>query len=131
MRINDLLRIYYDYLTATALKCTGEAAEAAEWFIADIPLLQERRPHFLVDRLSHGRALLDDRDFLELLSTLRKNFDHLSDDDGPFPLSVFPCHFAAPERELLHPGSEAPFQGPLELDSDSADVYVQLQIHGA
>lgn len=131
LSITGLLEIYFDYLTGMALKCAREATESAEWFVADLSLLHEKRAHFLVDGLSLGRSLLTDRTFHQRLSTLRGDYDNLSADDGPFPLEVFPWHFAAPERELLHPGSEVPFQGVLELDSDSSELYVQLQINNA
>lgn len=127
--ITGLLQIYYDYLTGTALGCQGEASEAAEWFISDLALLHERRPHFLVNRLSQGTALLEDKSFFALLSNLRRDRECLSDDDGPFPTEVFPYDYASPERELLTPGSEAPFHGIHDLDSESSDLYVQLQIN--
>ena len=128
MRISQLLRIYYDVLTGRALGCTSEADEAAEWFIADAPLLQELRPHFLADRRGDGLALLSDGDFYKKLSDLRQRFNSLSDESGPFPPEVFPFDFAAPERELLESGSQAQFKRPQELDQETSDFYVQLQI---
>ena len=47
LHVSGLLRIYYDFLTATALGCPAEVAEAAEWFVSDVAFLRQRwAPHF-------------------------------------------------------------------------------------
>ena len=126
--ISGLLGIYFDWLTGKALGCHAEADESAAWFVADIPLLQEKRKHFFTDRLHQGSGLLSDASFHRELSALREQNDSLSDDDGPWPTEVFPFHFAAPERELLEPGSQPQFSAGQEMDPETSDFYIQLQL---
>lgn len=128
VRISSLLAFFLDHLTAKAFGSDAEAAESAAWFVECVPLLQEKRPHFLTSRMTGtGEALLADRGFYEQLADLRSRFDTLSDDDGPYPQEVFPYYFAAPESELLVPGSQPAFQGGRELDDLSAEIYIKLQ----
>ncbi|WP_395748310.1 hypothetical protein [Prosthecobacter sp.] len=128
LEISGLLDIYYDHITARALGCTVEADESADWFLADTPLLKEKRKHFLTDRLAEGKSLLADAAFHRLLADLRRRYDSLPDAQGPYPQGAFPFHLAAPELELLQPGSQPAFAPGQELDAESADFYVQLQL---
>lgn len=126
LAISGLLRIYMDALTARALGCSHEASQAEEWFLHDRALLDKHRPHFLVARLNQGAALFADRSFHQELADLRANYDDLSDDDGPFPNEVF-LENAAPELELLKPGSQSAF-ADRTLDDETSEVYAEICI---
>ncbi|MFN9878015.1 MAG: hypothetical protein ACK53V_17120 [Planctomycetota bacterium] len=102
------------------------ARVAEEWFLNDIHLLTESRRHFLADRLSDGGALVSNQQFLQSLSEMRTAFDSLPDDDGPYHVEVFPWHYAAPERELLAPGSQPEFRRTDAVDSEVEDLIMKL-----
>jgi hypothetical protein len=106
LSIRGLLQLFMHCVTARAFHADGMARVAEDWFSNDISRLHERRSHFFADRLPVGTALITDRAFLQSLSEMRREYDSLNDDHGPFHVEVFPWHYAAPERELLTPGSE-------------------------
>lgn len=126
LSISGLLRIYMICLTARAFHADRMAAIAEDWFGDDISRLQIRRPHFFTDRLSQGRALITDAAFLQLLSEMRDRYDSLNDDDGPFHVEVLPWDHAAPEREILNPGSQAQFRQTSPTDPEIEDLIVEL-----
>lgn len=126
LSISGLLRIYMNCLTARAFHADKMAAVAEDWFSDDISRLQKRRPHFFTDRLSEGRALITNGAFLQLLSEMRDRYDSLNDDEGPFHVEVFPWDYAAPERELLKPGSQPQFRQTSPIDPEIEDLIVEL-----
>lgn len=126
LSISGLFRIYMNCLTARAFHADKMEAITEDWFSEDISRLQERRPHFFTDRLSKGRSLTTDGAFLQLLSDMRDQYHSLSDDDGPFHVEVFPWDYAAPERELLKPGSQPQFRQTSPIDPEIEDLIVEL-----
>ncbi|MEP3479110.1 MAG: hypothetical protein ABJZ55_07685 [Fuerstiella sp.] len=126
LSISGMLRIYMHYLTARAFGADRMATVAEDWLVNDIPHLQEHRSHFFTDRLSDARALMTNGSFLQSLSVMRQKSDSLSDDDGPFHVEVFPWHYAAPEREILMPHSQAEFRNRTPVDSEVEDLIVDL-----
>ncbi|MCE2801761.1 MAG: hypothetical protein ACK56J_06370 [Planctomycetota bacterium] len=126
LSISGLLQIYMHCLTARAFHADAMARVAEEWFLNDIHLLTESRRHFLADRLSDGGALVSNQQFLQSLSEMRTAFDSLPDDDGPYHVEVFPWHYAAPERELLAPGSQPEFRRTDAVDSEVEDLIMKL-----
>lgn len=126
LSISGLLQIYMICLTARAFGADRMTSVAEDWFSEDIALLQERRPHFFTDRLSVGRSLTTDGAFLQLLSDMRDRYQSLSDDDGPFHVEVFPWDYAAPERELLKPGSQPQFGQTSPVDPEIENLIVAL-----
>ncbi len=70
--------------------------------------------------------MITDAAFLQLLSEMRDRYDSLNDDEGPFHVEVFPWDHAAPEREILNPGSQAPFRQTSPIDPEIGDLIVEL-----
>ena len=126
LSISGLLGLYMLGLTAAALKLDRPTKQIREWFIEDSNLLYENRKHFLTSKPGAGATLFDDHTFWKMLSDLRRDYDTLSDDDGPYPNEVFPWNDAAPERELLEPGSEPIFGDAQVLDSEVSEIFVEL-----
>jgi hypothetical protein len=126
--IFGLLGKFMHCITARAFRLDALATIAEGWFAHDAPLLQEQRSHFFVERLAGGRDLISDRGFLEMLSRMRDEYDSLPEDDGPYHVEKFPWDYAAPERELLLPGSQPQFRNVKfdEIDPDAEDLIVEL-----
>ena len=97
-----------------------------QWFLEDVPLLAEERQHFLVNRLHAGESLFDDEALLNEIAGMRRDYDSLSDDNGPYPSEVFPWDHAAPESEILNAGSDPAFQGEQVLDASIGEILVEL-----
>jgi hypothetical protein len=124
--IRDLQMTYMLTLTARGLGCSQQAEIAEAWFMEDIPLLDEKRKHHFTEGLADGKKLLTDRRFLEQLGAIRRDYDRISDDDGPFHVEVFPYDFAEPEQEVLNPGSRQEFKHSGSIDSEIEEVLVEL-----
>lgn len=124
--IRRLLDVYMHGLTARAFGVQGIVSIADGWFIDDSSGLEEHRPHFFTSRLADGLSLFTNLEFLQSLSEMRDKYDSLDDDDGPYHIEVFPAHYAAPERELLQPGSQPQFRIPEKTDPEIEDLIVEL-----
>ena len=112
LSISGLLSIVMHALTAKAFGLHDAASRYERWYIDDFPLLGEHRPHFLTTAYPGTSGWIADRDFLQHVDATRVNYERLSDDDGPYPIEVFPYHFAAPERVPLGDRVSA-FQDPV------------------
>jgi len=126
LSISGLLALLMLGLTARALRMDRPYEQIKQWFREDIPLLAEKRQHFLVSRLEAGESLFDDASLLTEIAAMRRNYDSLSDDFGPYPNEVFPWIHAAPESEVLNPGSDSAFQSEQVLDENVGQILVEL-----
>jgi hypothetical protein len=124
--IRDLQMIFMLALTARALRCDQQAKIAEDWFMEDIAFLDEKRKHHFTERLADGKKLFTDRRFLEQLATIRRDYDNISDVDGPFHVEVFPYDFAEPEQEILNPGSRQEFKHSGVMDSEVEEILVEV-----
>lgn len=96
----QLCELFMLCLTARALGCADQTQVAEKWFGEDIPFLRGSTDHYFTDRISSGRELLYDTEFLQLLSKMRGERDKLDYDLGPFHFDFFPYHHA-PEGTAL------------------------------
>jgi hypothetical protein len=126
LSISGLLALLMLGLTARALRMDRPYEQIKQWFREDVPLLVEKRQHFLVSRLEAGESLFDDASLLTEIAAMRRNYDSLSDDFGPYPNEVFPWIHAAPESEVLNPGSNSAFQSEQVLDENVGQILVEL-----
>ncbi len=131
--IGGLYQIYMHALTGRALGCADQARMAEDWFIEDIPLLRDDRPHHFRKRLTAGRALFQDRNFLQLLADMRRDCgekvlrgESLDEDQAPYHFDLFPYEFAAPEQEVLWPGTCPEFDRNVPPDREVEDILVEL-----
>ena len=124
--IRDLQKIFMLGLTARGLGCDRQAEIAETWFMDDSALLDEKREHHFIDRLADGRSLFTDRRLLEQLAVIRRDYDRLSDGDGPYHVEVFPYDFAEPENDILNAGSRREFKHSGVMDSEVEEVLVEL-----
>ena len=126
LSISGLLALLMLAVTARALRMNQPYEMLKQWFLEDIPLLAEKRQHFLVSRLHAGESLFDDEALLTEIAELRRDYDSLSDDFGPYPSEVFPWDYAAPEGEVLNAGSDPAFQSEQLLDENIGEILVEL-----
>lgn len=128
LSISGLLAIYVHCITARAFREDRIARTVSTWLNEDAAHLREHRSHFLTNQLRVGGTWRFDQEALSALSQMRKQYDSLDDDNGPFHVEVFPWHYAAPERELMMPGSEAAFQCARSIDPEIEGLIVDLCI---
>ena len=89
------------YLCALAFKETTTAKIVKEWLQTDLFILKEKRHNYIVSKLYDNKDLSLNNDWLKELSLVRKQYETLSDDNGPYHIEVFPCDYASPEDALL------------------------------
>ena len=126
LSISGLLAIVMHAVTEKALGLHDAAIRHEQWYVNDFHLLGTRRHHFLTDKYPGIAGWLSDGDFLQLINTLRINYDKLSDDDGPYPSEVFPYHYAAPELVLTGEGIGAFDNLKREVSDTVGDAIVEL-----
>lgn len=129
--LRGIIQILMHGLTAHALGCIDQAKITEDWFIEDLPLLREIRPHYIGDQLNQGRQLFHDDNFIRLLADTRRLCNEKSlrgEDlpDGPYHFDVFPYDYAVPEQELLFPGTCLEFDKTAPFDPDVEAILVKL-----
>ena len=120
-------------LTARALKCDGQFDVIKRWYSEDLPLLKESRRHLLADHLHLAEELFCDSSFLHEIAKVRRvcleniaTGKEIPDELDPSVLSVFPYDYAAPEAELLRPGTCKMFDRNVPLDAEVEELLVEL-----
>lgn len=120
-------------MTARALKCNGQFDIIKRCYSEDLSLLKEARPHLLADHLHLGGEIFGDTSFLHQIAEMRRVCLEKLADNKPIPdrlhpsvLTVFPFDYAAPEAELLRPGTCEVFDKNLPLDKEVEELLVEL-----
>lgn len=126
--LRDLYHLFMHCLTARALGCADYTKAAEQWFEEDIPFLRENREHHFGSRLAEGKALLYNTAFLRELADMRERERQkpLPWDGRPYHVDVFPYDCAAPEEELLQPGSQPIFDRNAPVDPEVEAIIVEL-----
>lgn len=83
----------------------------------------EKRPHAIMDNFEQYLEIENHEELLRKIECDRKNYDNLSDDDGPFLNEVFPFHFFEPEKFLL---SKETFREEKKLSKEVEDIIVEV-----
>lgn len=118
LSISGLLAIYMQRLVAVATGESAVARSATAWLVEDAPKLARRRPHYLADHILAAPGNEPTEQILLEMSRVRREYEHLSDDDGPYHTEVFPYDEMAPEEILL---SHDPLR-PFEVDDLEPEV---------
>lgn len=101
VRITACLALFNQLLLSQLFNEPASTKILKEWLIEAFNLNQEKRPHYIMDKLEAFINIENNLDLLEEMRDTRKHYDQLSDDDGPFHNEVFPYHFYKPEDMLL------------------------------
>lgn len=101
LSISGIIAIFMHYLCSLVFEEDNISNAVASWLKEDILLLKENRSHYITDILKVNIDLIQTHGILEKLSGVRKNYDKLSDDNGPYHNEVFPFHYGSPEDALL------------------------------
>lgn len=96
VHLGNLLAIMNQRLMAIAYGDDVAAQLLLNWAREAKAQLKESRPHVVVDRFED---FLDpgNNEAMEILADLRRRYDSLSEDDGPYPIEKFPFEACAPE----------------------------------
>tara|TARA_R110002049_G_C9017041_1_gene551058 strand:- start:390 stop:956 length:567 start_codon:yes stop_codon:yes gene_type:complete len=126
LSISGLLSIVMHSITAEAFGLHDAASTYERWYVDDFSQLGERRPHFLTAAYPGTTGWRNDLNFLRRLNITRIEYDRLSDNDGPYPIEVFPFHFAAPELALIGEPVDAFLNAKRDVSDAVGDAIVEL-----
>jgi hypothetical protein len=108
--ISGIIALYMHYLCSLAFEDSTVSEIVMTWLKEDMILLKENRRHYITDILKKNIEPIPSDKWLEKLSSVRLNYDSLSDDDGPYHNEEFPYHYASPEGALLKKKEREKFQ---------------------
>ena len=126
LSISGLLTIVMHAITAEAFGLHDAAGTYERWYVDDFPQLGEHRPHFLTAAYPGTTGWRNDQEFLRRLNATRNEYDNLSDDEGPYPIEVFPFHFAAPELVLIGERDDAFLNFNRDVSDTVGDTIVEV-----
>lgn len=101
LSISGVLALYMQYLFGLSCGEANVARKAAEWLEEDLPMLGEKRNHYIWNCLTALPVTEPPKEQLTKLSRVRSRYEVLSDDDGPYHTEVFPYDYYSPEDVLL------------------------------
>jgi hypothetical protein len=105
----------------------NESAEKIKvWGVEAYKLNKEKRSHYIMDRYNLFLDANSNPLLLTEMLEIRKNYDKLSDDDGPYHNEVFPYHFYSPEEILL--GNKDNIVNNKNLKEEIEDLIVELNM---
>ena len=119
LSLSGVLALYMQYLFGLAVGEADVTRTVASWLEEDIPLLGEKRKHYICGYLAGLPAIEPSREQLIELSKIRSRYEVLSDDDGPYHTEVFPYDYFSPEDVLLGRSPASVKAGTIEPEVES------------
>lgn len=98
-----------------------------QWGMEAFGLCAERRAHYIMDRY-HDYLEIDHRQneyLLEEMLHVRKNYDTMSFEDGPYHVDIFPYHYFEPEKILLE---KTDLSGEMSVSEDVETILMEVNI---
>ena len=128
LSLSGVLALYMQYLFGLAIGEANVARAVAAWLEEDIPLLSEKREHYILGYLEQPSVIEPSQYHLIELSGIRARYETLSDDDGPYHTEVFPYNFFSPEDVLLGRSTGTFTKG--KVDPDVEDIMLAISAWG-
>lgn len=101
VRISTCLSIINQKLLSQIFGEDIVAEKLKGWGLEAYKLNKEKREHYIIDNFNLYLDAQNSPELLKKLVDVRKNYEKLSDDKGPFHNEVFPYHYYSPEDILL------------------------------
>lgn len=102
VQISTCLELLNQKLMALAFNDIDYMKHLEIWGMEAFYMCGEKRPHYIMDKYSDFlKADYDSRNLLLELLDIRKKYDSLKYDDGPYHTEAFPYDYFEPERILL------------------------------
>lgn len=128
VRISICLNLLNQKLLADVFNESVSAIKVKELAIEAYRLNKEKRLHFIMNKYNEFLDANVNVKLLQEMLNIRRNYDELSDDDGPYHNEVFPYHFYSPEEILLNEEEKRKYLNSKRLDEDVEELIVQLNI---
>jgi len=124
VQISSCIALLNHYLLASYFDEEKEKERFREWLLESVRLNEETREHYIIDRIEDFLDTTTQGDALRELQRIRKVYDSLSDELGPFHNESFPDHCYSPEDLLL----SGACSHSKKLSKAIEDLIVQLEI---
>ena len=108
-------------LVALATGETEISQLLARWLKEDAPMLKEQRAHCLAQHILANPVADPSTHILAEMSRIRRQCEHVSDDDGPYHVEVFPYEHYSPEDILRLGQHPQPFEAQA-LEAQNSDA---------
>lgn len=126
VRIAICLAILNQKLLAHIFDENKTAEKLEEWGLEAYKLNKENRTHYIMDTFNTFLASSCSTELLLRLLDIRKNYDQLSDDGGPYHNEVFPFDFYSPEEIIM--GENKEFINKKNIDAEIEKLIIELNL---
>lgn len=127
VQISTCLALLNQKLLAHIFKDSSCIQLLRQWGMEASELCAERRAHYIMDRY-HDYLDIDcerNEHLLKEMLHVRKNYDAMSYDDGPYHVEIFPYHYFEPEKILLE---KTDLSGEMSVAEDVETILTELNI---
>jgi len=128
VRISMCLTLLNQKLLAHIFDDNLVALKVKELAMEAFNLNREKRTHFIMDKYSAFLEANTNCQLLREMLNMRRNYERLSDDEGPFHNETFPYNFYSPEEILLNEDEKRKYLSCKTLSEDIEELIVELSI---
>lgn len=128
VRITTCLTLLNQKLLSHVFNENLSAEKVKEWALEAYGFNGEKRSHYIMDRYHAFLEANNNTQLLEELLHVRRNYDKLSDDDGPYHNEAFPYHFYSPEEILLNIEKKEKYYSDKNLDENIENLIIELNL---
>ncbi|MBD5781531.1 hypothetical protein IEN85_18665 [Pelagicoccus sp. NFK12] len=125
VQVSTCIAILNHLLLAVYFEDKKKEEKTREWLIEAVGLNEEKREHYLMDRIEDFFENHIPDQALQHLQNYRKNYDSLGFDSGPYHVESFPGDWYSPEDLLL----SGPCSHEKTLAKTIEDLIVQIEIN--
>lgn len=124
--ISACIALLNQKLLALAFNDIEYMKQLEKWGMEAFYMCGEKRPHYIMDKYSDFlKADYDSRNLLLELLDVRKKYDLLNYDDGPYHTEAFPFDYFEPERILL---DKIDLSKDKSISKDIESILIELSI---
>ncbi len=126
VRISTCLTLLNQKLLAHVFDENISTIKVKELVLEAYKMNKEKRPHYIMDRYTEFLEANTNAQLLQEMLQVRRNYDKLSDDDGPYHNETFPYHFYSPEEILLNEEEKRKYLSSKNINEDIEKLILQL-----
>ncbi|MBQ7775647.1 MAG: hypothetical protein IJ379_06975 [Lachnospiraceae bacterium] len=123
--ISNCIMLLNQWMMANVFQDEEYAKQLQVWAVEAAGLCKEKRKHYIMDKYQSFFEEEERKALLQKLADVRKKYDSLSFDEGPYHVEAFPYDFFAPE-EVLTVGKE--LNESMEISEEIQELLVELSI---
>lgn len=128
VRISTCITILNQKLLADIFDDRAASNMLKQWAVEAYKLNNEKRPHYIIDRFMEFLSANERPELLEELLQVRKNYEKLSFNDGPYHCEEFPYDCYSFEEILLDNELLKSFRNNKTLSEEIENLIVEINL---